>query len=164
MSGTAHEVRLSSRLTPFLRTVFPTVWLVGLGAATLVELSTSVASALVPALLAVASAFWFRNSSFLLCDVWAGADGLFVRRGSRAARIPYAGVRDATQRHRFGFSEVLLHEPSVFGTVILFVPYLAQLYPHQAEHPATLLIRRRVVETGRNESSRRSAVVSGEAS
>ena len=137
-------LRLSTRLTTFLRLVVPSVWLLGFIVGSFTGFASSFSEGLVPLGMAVVGTLWFRATTFQLCDVAVSGNGLHVTRGSKSAFIPFTAIRGARQRHAFGFSEVLLHEPSVFGQVILFVPYLAQLYPYQAEHPADILIQRRV--------------------
>jgi hypothetical protein len=140
------SLQLSSRLTPLIRRVFPFTWLAAVILFGLTALKTSVLESLIALAVAVASLFWYRATAFQLCEVWADRTGLIVKRAGQRVHIPYSAIRDARQRHSFGFSEVLIEEPSPFGHVILFVPYMAQLFPFLAEHPADLLIQHRVAE------------------
>jgi hypothetical protein len=78
-----------------------------------------------------------------LSQVWATDSGLLVRRRGVAATIPYASVQDALQRHKYGYSEILLDGPTIFGRVVVYVPYLAHILPGLGEHPANSLIRAR---------------------
>jgi|ERR1035438_2424402 hypothetical protein len=140
------SLQLSSRLTPLIRGVFPIMWLALLGLSVFETAKASLLESLVPLGVLVAGFLWFRATAFQLCEVWADRTGLIVKRGSQRAHIPYAAIRDARQHHYFGFSEVLFDGPSPFGRVILFVPYLAQVFPFLAEHPADVLIQHRAAE------------------
>ena len=138
--------RLSSRLTQLFRFGFPVAWLAFLGATFVSAFAASYFLALLALAVFIAGLLWFRATAFQLCQVWADDSGLIVTRGRQRAVIPYAAIRDARQRHYFGFSEVLLHAPSPLGLVILFIPYVAQWFPYLAEHPADVFIQQRVAE------------------
>ena len=146
-SGLQERTRLSSRLTVVVRLVAPCVWVAFCLLAAFDNLTSSPLSTLVPIGLCTAGLLWFRATSFQFCHVWAQEDGLLVVRGRRRSIIPYGAIRDARQRHYFGFSEVLLNETSDFGNVILFLPYLGQLIPFVAEHPAGVLIQSRAADS-----------------
>ena len=137
------SVRLSSRGTWVFRFLVPALHLFIVPILALTQGSFSPVA--YPFLLAywLAGFFWFRSTAFPLCHVWADSECLTVRRGRLHASIPYTSIRDAQQRHYFGFSEILLEEPSVFGNVIVFIPYTAQLIPYYTEHPADVLLQRR---------------------
>ena len=138
--------RLSSQLTPLFRFGFPIAWLALFGATVVSAFAASYFLALLVLAAFIAGLLWFRASAFQLCEVWADGSGLIVTRGRHRALIPYAAIRDARQRHYFGFSEVLLHAPLPLGQVILFIPYVAQWFPYLAEHPADVFIQQRVAK------------------
>ena len=136
--------RLSSRLT-FVHHVVAVIPALFLGASTvdgvlsggLVQVAISV---LVGALLLK---FAYVPFAWDLAHVWATDSGLVARRRGVEVVIPYASVQDAQQRHKYGLSEILLDAPTVFGRVVVYVPYLAHLVPGLGEHPANRLIRAR---------------------
>ena len=85
-----------------------------------------------------------RETAFQLMQRLGPAEGLVVvRRRQRTLRrtvqfaARFRGMHSASPRF-------CAPEPSAFGQVVLFVPYLGlQLFPYPGEHPASLLIQQR---------------------
>lgn len=142
--------RLSSRWTPSLRTLFPVVLGVAVGAALLVmamNLADTTASHIVKGvaiLIWVAAVVWAFRWFGRLRDVWLDGDDILVATGGRRVRVSLREVGEIRQTHFQKIKTITLYltRNTPLGEKVRFVPHFA-LVPRWADHPVVKELRAR---------------------
>ena len=125
--------RLSSRLTPLFRVVFPPIWIVGFGAGT-VALWLGAMDDTEPAPLFIKLYFlliWLLGASFLIwfvrriSDAWIDGQDLIVARGRSEERIPLADVEEVTETRIWNPKQIKLRLRSQ-DVVVFIAPWAIQ--------------------------------------
>ncbi len=139
--------RLSSFLTPYLRTVVPLIVGVGVVVLGLRAPFSGVPTQLVHfatlpvAILVGAGLFRWLGG---LRDVWSDGDDILVDAGGRRVRISLREVTDIRQTHFQKTNTITLHlsRNTPLGKKVRFIPRFA-LVPQWADHPVTKELRER---------------------
>jgi hypothetical protein len=140
---TEDAARLSNRLTFFHKLVFPTLWLAGWGAVTVVFAPER--GLFLPFAAAwIVAALLLRATSLRLKTVVATRDGLVVGNFRREVLVPYEQIADVRENKLVGgrLVTVELRSEGAFGSRFVFVPYTA--FVVFADHPAAIFIKMRV--------------------
>jgi hypothetical protein len=140
--------RLSSSLTFVFKFIFPTTWLLGFSAATLLLLTRPDERGLaVPVGMAtILGALFFSGACFPLKTVFAGPNGLRVGNFIREIEIPYAQIA-SVQEHKLlntRLTTIWLHGDSPFGSKLRFQPYTHLTLLLWKDHPAVVELRTRI--------------------
>lgn len=142
--------RLSSRLTPYLRTVVPLVSGVTIGVVVMVlalqgpasGVPTLVRQIAIPA--AILGAAWLFRWLGSLRDVWLDGDDVLVNVGGRRVRISLREVAQIRQSRFQKTKTITLHltRNTPLGGKVRFAPHFA-LTPGWTDHPVAKELRER---------------------
>ncbi len=141
-------MRLSSHLTFIFKFIFPSVWLLGFSAGTLVLLTrpNERGMAIPFGLATIIGALVFSKACFPLKSVIAGRDGLRVSNFIREIEIPYGQIASVDENKWLNtrVTTVWLKGDSAFGPELRFQPYTYFTLLLWKDHPAVVELRRRV--------------------